>query len=281
MIKLESGREPHRTLSGRVLIAFVLMCTISFPSRGQDGSILVRPSLFVTSPEVSGPFDVGLRFEIEPEWYLYWVNPGDAGLPLEVNWELPEGWTAGPLRFPTPEKIVKGGVTAFGYHNELVVLCQITPRQGPRSHPSLGADLDWLVCRESCLPGRAQLTLDLEPGRLKGAVVEQGRLKEYTGRFPQAIASRAVSVGSLEVESTGATRLVTIRITGSDAAKIVDFYPEPIEGFTADLSGIQVLGDRICLRLTPENESSFLQSLKGLVIIEGRGYQLEASVASE
>ena len=281
MIKLETGRKPHRALSVRLLVAFALMCASLFTTHGQDGSILVRPSLFVTSTDLTDPFDVGLRFEIEPEWYLYWINPGDAGLPLEVKWNLPEGWMAGPLRFPTPEKIVKGGVTAFGYHNELVVLCRITPRQGPRSHAALRADLDWLVCRESCLPGRAQLALDLDPDRLKGAVIEQARLKEYTERFPQAIGSRAVSVGPLEVEPTGVTRLATIRITGADSPRIVDFYPEPLEGFTADLFSIQILADRICVRLTPETDSSFIRTLKGLVIIQDRGYRLEASVAHE
>ena len=281
MNTFEIGRSPQSVVPVRLLAALVLLCAFVFTSRGQDRDSLVRPSLFVSSPDLSGPFDVGIRFEIGPEWYLYWINPGDAGLPVGVKWELPEGWTAGPLRFPTPEKIVKGGVTAFGYHNELVLLCQITPNQGSHPHPTIRAALDWLVCRESCLPGRAQLALDLSPDRLGSAVLEKAQLMEYTARFPQAIGSRAVSVGALEVEPTGATMLATIRIVGADSLRITDFYPEPIDGFTLDLSGIQVLDDRISVRLTPEASSSVLRTLRGLAIIQDRGYQLEAFVATE
>ena len=281
MIGFKRRPQPIGILSVRLLVALVLLCSLAFKSQGQDGESLVRPSLFVTSAQISGPFDIGLRFEIEPEWYLYWINPGDAGLPVEVRWELPQGWTAGPLRFPTPEKIVKEGITAFGYHNELVLLCRITPAEGPDPPGTIRASLDWLVCRESCLPGRSRLALELSPDRLKSVAIEQARFVEYEARFPRLIEGCGVSVGPLELEVTGATRLATIQISGADTLKITDFYPEPIEGFATDLSDIQILGNRICLRLTPEAGSSDLRSLRGLAIIENRGYQLEASVSSE
>jgi len=269
------------SFSVRLLMSLALLCSLAARSQGQDDESLVRPSLFVTRAPSSGPFDIGLRFEIEPEWYLYWLNPGDAGLPVEVKWELPEGWTAGPLRFPTPEKIVKGGITAFGYHNELVLLCRITPAEGSHSLDTIRAALDWLVCRESCLPGRAWLALELNPDRLKGIALEQARLAEYEARFPRPIEICGVSVGPLVLEADGLTVLATIEISGSDTLKITDFYPEPIEGFATDFSDIQILGNRICLRLTPEAGSSVVRSLKGLAIIQNRGYRLEASVSSE
>lgn len=281
MISFDGSRRPTCTVSGRFLVAALMVCGSVLRTHGQEGESLVRPSMFVTSAQISGPFDVGLRFDIEPEWYLYWINPGDAGLTVEARWQLPNGWTAGPLRFPTPEKIVKEGITAFGYHHDLVLLCRITPAQGSDGQGTIRVALDWLVCRESCLPGRAELALELSPSQLKGAAIDQARLVEYEARFPRSLGSRAARVGTLTLEGTEATRLATIRISGADSLKIADFYPEPIEGFAIDLSEIQILGDRICLKLTPETESSVLRTVRGLAIIEGRGYQLEASVASQ
>ncbi len=38
-------------------------------------------------------------------WHVYWRNPGDSGLPPEVAWTLPAGFSAGPLQWPAPSRI--------------------------------------------------------------------------------------------------------------------------------------------------------------------------------
>ena len=75
----------------------------------------------------SQPFKVRLHFSIQPGWYLYWKNPGDAGLSVAVTWSLPEGFSAGDLEYPTPDKIVYGDIVAYGYYNELLLSTTITP----------------------------------------------------------------------------------------------------------------------------------------------------------
>src|SRR5581483_3917559 len=56
------------------------------------------------------PFTVVIRLAIKPGWYTYWINPGDDGFPLKVNWTLPDGFSAGPVSWPIPEShVVKIG----------------------------------------------------------------------------------------------------------------------------------------------------------------------------
>ena len=43
------------------------------------------------------PFWVGLRQTIRPKWHTYWKNPGDSGLPTEIAWTLPSGFSAGDI----------------------------------------------------------------------------------------------------------------------------------------------------------------------------------------
>ncbi|MEM1389908.1 MAG: thiol:disulfide interchange protein, partial [Pseudomonadota bacterium] len=31
-------------------------------------------------------FYLGLSFEMQDKWHIYWKNPGDAGLPPEIRW---------------------------------------------------------------------------------------------------------------------------------------------------------------------------------------------------
>ena len=49
---------------------------------------------------------VALHLEMRPGWHVYWRNPGDAGLPPEIAWTLPPGFTAGEIAWPTPERFV-------------------------------------------------------------------------------------------------------------------------------------------------------------------------------
>src|SRR5690348_10936794 len=41
-----------------------------------------------------------LRLVIKPGWHIYWRNPGDSGLPTAIDWTLPPGYSAGPIRWP-------------------------------------------------------------------------------------------------------------------------------------------------------------------------------------
>ena len=113
--------------------------------------------------EPGKPFTIGLRFRPEPGWHIYWKNPADSGMAPTVQWKLPEGYTAGPLQFPLPEKILAPPLVTYGYEMETLLLAEITPPTGQPlpAKIKIGADLDWLVCKEICLPGKASLDLNV------------------------------------------------------------------------------------------------------------------------
>lgn len=108
-------------------------------------------------------FTAGLYFKLEPGWHVYWVNAGDSGEPPRIKWSLPDGITADKMQFPAPKRLPLGPLMDFGYENE--VLFPIPMHVSPAFKPSaesttLSAKVDWLVCREVCIPGKA--TLDVE-----------------------------------------------------------------------------------------------------------------------
>ena len=114
-------------------------------------------------PSPGQPFTVGLRFLPEPGWHIYASNPGDSGLPPSVDWKLPPGFSASALKFPFPHKILTPPLVSYGYTEETILLTEITPPSNwPKGKPfTLRAQLDWLVCKEACLPGSATLSLTL------------------------------------------------------------------------------------------------------------------------
>ena len=109
------------------------------------------------------PFTVGLHFVMDDHWHVYWRNPGDAGIPPKITWNLPDGFTAGEIQWPTPERIYVDPLTNYGYDGELLLPVEITPPSNltPGSSISLTGKAEWLVCKIACIPGEAQLSLDL------------------------------------------------------------------------------------------------------------------------
>jgi thiol:disulfide interchange protein DsbD len=145
---------------------------ISAPVQGASASVSqphVTAELIpeTTSIQPGKPFEVALHLHSDPGWHTYWINPGDAGYATSIKWTLPEGFTAGPIQWPTPEKHAMGPEVTFGYEGDVYLLTTITP---PKTIPQgsnkivLKAHAGWLVCQEACIPGQADFELPLDSG---------------------------------------------------------------------------------------------------------------------
>ncbi len=76
----------------------------------------------ITDRATPGPgMRLGLKFDLDPEWHIYWQNPGDSGGSPEVAWTLPPGMMASGIEWPAPERIDVGGLVNYGYHDRVVL----------------------------------------------------------------------------------------------------------------------------------------------------------------
>jgi len=109
------------------------------------------------------PLWVGLYFEVEKQWHIYWTNPGDSGEPPRVTWNLPDGFQAGEIQWPAPARLGSGSVVDYGYEEPVLLPIEVRPPAKARlgSTATLSAKVTWLVCRDICVPGKADLTLSL------------------------------------------------------------------------------------------------------------------------
>ncbi len=110
-----------------------------------------------------GTLWVDLHLDIAPGWHTYWRNPGDSGLPTEIAWELPAGFSAGEIAWPAPERFAVGTIGNYGYKvaTDLLVPIAAPSDLKPGRTAHLTANATWLVCSEICIPGEARLALDL------------------------------------------------------------------------------------------------------------------------
>ncbi|MFN0161813.1 MAG: protein-disulfide reductase DsbD family protein [Burkholderiales bacterium] len=147
------------------LVAFVLAlaCPLSFaqPVRTDHAeSELIARDMALTPGE---PAIIGLRIKHDPKWHTYWINPGDSGMPTTILWKLPPGSKAGPIQWPVPERIPVPPMLNHGYEGEIVLPVEIVlPRDWPvGQNARLAARADWLICKDVCIPGGADLTLTM------------------------------------------------------------------------------------------------------------------------
>lgn len=106
---------------------------------------------------------IGVLLRHQPHWHTYWINPGDSGLPTTLAWTLPPGFQADTIAWPVPRRFDVGGLYNFGYEGETVlpVSISVPADAAAGSTARLAVTVKWLACREECIPGKADLDLQL------------------------------------------------------------------------------------------------------------------------
>ncbi|MFP4599072.1 MAG: thioredoxin family protein [Persicimonas sp.] len=126
-----------------------------------DGDAHVESRLIVDADEVA-PGDtirMGVAFTLDTSWHIYWQNPGEAGVPTDIQWES-DDLEFGPLQWAAPSLFSEsdGDYTIYGYGDEVVLFSEATVADDAKGSVELAASVDYLACNEMCLPGHSRLT---------------------------------------------------------------------------------------------------------------------------
>jgi thiol:disulfide interchange protein DsbD len=187
----------------RLIFVLSLLLASGLPARAALNSadadhvrveLLVPGDTLYSNDELN---DAGLYFKLEPGWHIYWKNPGDAGEPPRIQWTLPAGITAGPMQFPAPKRLPLGPLMDYGYENEVLFPLKLHVANSVKAGPvTLHAKVDWLVCRERCIPGKAELELRRDVyNQLFSIVYYPEQLFKHTfDRIPKPLPANAKAV---------------------------------------------------------------------------------------
>ncbi|HEV2149365.1 MAG TPA: protein-disulfide reductase DsbD domain-containing protein, partial [Longimicrobiaceae bacterium] len=219
---------------------------------------------------------VAIRLRPEPGWHAYWRHAGDVGSPPSVEWRLPEGFTAAPLRWPTPELIVSPPLASYGYEREVHLLGAVhvprTARVG--STATLTGTVTWVVCKVECVADEVDLALTLPVGA--APEVDTAAARAFTAEDARVPVRRADWVFRSAVDS-GA---IVLRVRPPDGSGLLAGGDTPRVRFFVDSAGVidhaapaavRVDGDALELRLVRSSYASGTPArLTGVLALAGR-----------
>ncbi|MDT8399495.1 MAG: protein-disulfide reductase DsbD family protein [Pseudomonadales bacterium] len=228
---------------------------------------------------------VALRLVHQPRWHTYWKNPGDAGKPTEIAWHLPEGVSAGPIVWPTPKRIeLPADLVDFGYEDEIFLLTQLTVAESfNAARLALGASVHWLECDDVCIPGGAELSLEL-PVQTAPPVAIDPQWAPGFARTRASFPRQDIAVDAMYSVLDGQIKLV-VQATAPIFAgarkisfipgehRVFDYTDPPV--ISSQLSSLQLSQAR-----HPRLDSSALNGLGGLLLVSDEQGQTVYQIAA-
>ena len=151
----------------------------------------IRPELIAEGPAVpGGEVELAILMHTDPGWHGYWLNPGDAGLPMKIDWQLPRGAGLAPLRFPVPDRLLVAGIVNYVYERDHAILTRLKVPADARGVLPIRAKAQWLACTDKvCVPERGEFSLNIPVGR--GAATERERFDGWRRALPRPLSSPA------------------------------------------------------------------------------------------
>jgi len=204
---------------------------------GAPGAVSTTASLIAEAKSIAPgkAFTVALQLKHPAGWHSYYQNSGGIENSPTLEWQLPAGFTAGPIQWPTPT--IKDGDfgKSFVYPGSPVLLVEITPPATLQTGQvaNLTAKAAWQMCAESCMNETKDFVLSLPVTTTGEADPAQADLfRDVRSKLPKPNASWTVS--AYPADGNFVLRLSPRAGAGSPQPPPADFIPN--EHFLRTLS---------------------------------------------
>ncbi len=209
-------------------LAGVLALGMAGASAEREGDRLVKARLVAEQSAIvpGAETAIGVTLAIEPGWHVYWRNNGDTGMPVSVSFASVPGVTIGEVQWPSPMRHVSDGELLDYIHEREVTLIfpvKIEAGMTPGTAIELAAKVDWLVCKDLCLPGAAEVKLSLP-------IATSASAGKDAALFAAARKSHARAPRAGEASWSWEASTLVVRVAGASA--LVFFPYESDDGVT-------------------------------------------------
>ena len=234
--------------------------------------------------EPGSTFRLGVHFEIEDGWHIYWRNPGGAGLATAIEFDLPAGCVASPLQWPLPITFVQSeGIPGYGYEGSVVLAAEVSvPADIDRSQPGMvRAEVSWLACKGICVLGSTELEASLSK------LPEDPVFRHWAGQLPNSSVAGDLAF-SLSATGGLADGVITHWLRWKEAPRSVEWFPDPSDALEIGDVQIQTHGGLTRIDAAVKSRkgaSGSINELPSLFVVTGddgerRGWELSVELTN-
>lgn len=122
---------------------------------------------------------IEFNFKIKKGWHIYWINPGDAGLPTIITpLETSFGKQLDVL-MPAPKALSEDDLTFYCYENQTKMIARFLVDTQVNLEPKvLNYELSWLVCKNECFPGSISFNIPVNISN-NSNIINRFKLENY------------------------------------------------------------------------------------------------------
>lgn len=266
-----------------MLALFILFSSVLITSTlAQDIPTPVRAKLVsnVESIKPGDSFKLGVLFEIDPGWHIYWKYPGETGLPTKIKFNLPNSYQAGELMWPIPKAFKKtdGGMD-YGYENSVLLWTdiQVPPDAQIGTSSKIETQVSWVSCKEICIPGKKSLVSDLKIGE-ETSFSGNDLFSKWSNSLPlqKSDTENPFKIEIITKKTSGDTLTVNLLVGHIENVGEINYFPKPPNFLTVqNLKSVKSENDnktKISFDLVAEGRVISEKNLEGLIFYtNGKG----------
>jgi thiol:disulfide interchange protein len=254
-------------------LLFLIALLAGGPAAAQQRHMDVRLVPETAAASAGSTVTVAFVMHPQPGWHGYWRNPGDAGAEPRAAWRLPEGWSAEPLRYPVPGRLVVAGLMNYVFARDYALLAtvHVSPSAELGATFPVDARLDYLVCTdEVCVPETASVTVNLvvaAPGAANPA------FQAWRQALPRPLGAAA------RFETVGGRVRIAIPLPAATQVAEPYFFPGTQDAIAYSAAqSVSRSGDLLIVETGAGPRAAALPSLEGVLQIgDGTGLALTAT----
>ena len=218
-----------------IIFICITLLNISYAQADEVEASLILEKTMIQPGET---LFVAVKLRMKNGWHTYWKNPGDAGYATRIDWSLPPKTKISGILWPAPEKLQFGDLVNFGYSNEVILLTKLQIPKPYKSHIfQINALVEWLACKDICIPGNQKLSGDVAVGTKN--IINNASSKEIT--FAKSLIPDKLSMQDNGSQIWLSPGFINIKVPQSVASNLESLYFFPTQNNVINYSSQQFL----------------------------------------
>lgn len=219
--------EFRNIIAGLGVLLLALMPRVAAATAGDwdtNEHVKVRIVSAVNAVGTGGSIPLGLQFQLQPGWKIYWRSPGDAGFPPEPDWARSENLEALDIAWPAPKRFSILGLETLGYKDEVVFPLSAKVTR-PGEPFKLQGQIRYLTCKEICIPYEAKVALNLPAGPANPGEYTH-LINSYSAKVPGIGGRHGLSIQKTVLLEGTEEPIVQIEVRSQEPFKSPDLFIE-------------------------------------------------------